>query len=69
MGKLRIFREIFTNLKHRKPAKKYCPKCGDPKIKLLSKFNLWVPLERYVCERCGYQGPIVLEREEEAQEE
>lgn len=69
MGKLRIFREIFTSLKHRKSAKKYCPKCGDPKIGLWSKSDLWLLPERYVCERCGYQGPIVLEMEEETQEE
>jgi len=56
-------------LKHRKPAKKYCPKCGDPGIRLLSRFNFWLLPERYVCERCGYQGPIVLEMEEETEEE
>jgi predicted RNA-binding Zn-ribbon protein involved in translation (DUF1610 family) len=58
-------REILSGLKRRKPAKKYCPKCGDPHIRLSSKFDIWLLPEQYVCEKCGYRGPIVLEIEEE----
>jgi len=57
-------REILSSLKRRKPAKKYCPKCGNPHIQLASKFDLWLLPEQYVCEKCGYKGSIVLELED-----
>ena len=65
MDRLRTFREILGGLKRRKPTRKYCPKCGNPNIHLSSKFDLWLFPEQYVCEKCGYKGPLVLEMEEE----
>ncbi len=68
MSRLEILRELFGSLKRRKPTKKYCPKCGNPHIRLSSKFDLWLLPETYVCEACGYKGSIVLELEEGKQE-
>jgi len=67
MNKLSTLRGIFGSLKRRRPAKKYCPRCGNPYIRLSSKFDLWLFPEQYICEKCGYRGPIVLEIEEEKQ--
>lgn len=38
-----------------------CPRCGNKNIKLSSRFDAWLMPKRYVCEACGYIGPIVLE--------
>ncbi len=61
LSRLGILRELFGSLKRRKPTKKYCPKCGNPHIRLSSKFDVWLLPEVYVCEECGYKGSIVLE--------
>ena len=42
---------------------KVCPKCGSPKLNLSSKFDIWLTPRRYVCDECGYMGPVVLEIE------
>ena len=63
MSSLRVFREILGSLKRRRVTKKYCPRCGDPNIRLSSKFDIWFLPEQYICEKCGYTGPIVLEME------
>ena len=58
-------REVITSLKHRKPAKIYCPRCCSQKIKMHSTFDQWLTPVKYVCENCGYVGPIVMELEKE----
>ncbi len=63
MSRLRILREIFSGMKRRRATEKHCPKCGDPHIRLSSKFDIWLLPEQYICEKCGYTGPIVLEIE------
>jgi len=40
-----------------------CPKCGSPNIHLSSRFDAWLTPELYVCDECGYKGPVVLELE------
>ncbi|RJS79638.1 hypothetical protein CW708_01905 [Candidatus Bathyarchaeota archaeon] len=65
MKALENIKEIFKSLKHRKPTKIYCPRCGSPNIHLSSKFDYWLTPKTYVCEDCGYKGPIVMELEEE----
>jgi len=42
-----------------------CPRCGSQKIHLSSRFDIWLTPEQYVCENCGYMGPIVLQLEKE----
>jgi predicted RNA-binding Zn-ribbon protein involved in translation (DUF1610 family) len=42
-----------------------CPRCGSPKISLYSSLDLWLTPKKYVCNDCGYVGPIILELEKE----
>jgi len=63
MGILQSIREVVNNLKHNRPTPKLCPKCGNPKLRLSTSFDGWFFPEQYVCEQCGYKGPIVLELE------
>jgi len=63
---LKNLREVFRGLKRRRSASiKLCPRCGSPKIRLSSSLDIWLTPEQYVCERCGYKGPIVMEVEKE----
>jgi len=73
MGILKDFREVLRGLKREKRGKrtpKFCPKCGSSRISLSSSFDVYPKMygltpEKYVCENCGYMGPIVMELEEE----
>jgi predicted RNA-binding Zn-ribbon protein involved in translation (DUF1610 family) len=58
-------REVFKTLKRRKPSKAYCPRCGSSKIHLFASLDYWLTPKKYVCDDCGYSGPIVMELEEE----
>ncbi|MBS7616626.1 zinc ribbon domain-containing protein [Candidatus Bathyarchaeota archaeon] len=62
---LQNMHELFKNLKHRGPTKIYCPRCGSPKIRLSGSLDYWLTPKRYVCENCGYIGPVVMELEKE----
>lgn len=64
MGILRDLREVFKRLKHKNISPKFCPRCGSPKMRLSSRFDIWLTPEQYVCENCGYKGPIFMELEE-----
>lgn len=55
--------EVFRGLKRGKPAVKLCPVCRSSKIRLSSRFDAWLMPAQYVCEKCGYKGPIVMEIE------
>jgi predicted RNA-binding Zn-ribbon protein involved in translation (DUF1610 family) len=65
MKLLENIREVFGMLKHRRPSKIYCPRCGSPKIHLSSSLDYWLTPKKYVCENCGYVGPIVMEIDKE----
>jgi len=65
MKLLQNIREIFKTLKHRRPNKIYCPKCGSSRIHLSSSFDYWLTPKKYICNNCGYTGPIVMELEKE----
>jgi len=65
MKLLENIREVFKTLKRRKPSKIYCPRCGSPEIRLSSSLDYWLTPKKYVCEKCGYVGSIVMELEEE----
>jgi predicted RNA-binding Zn-ribbon protein involved in translation (DUF1610 family) len=65
MRLLEDIRELFGMLRHRRPSKAYCPKCGSVKIRLSSSLNYWLTPRTYLCEDCGYHGPIVMELEKE----
>ena len=75
MGFLSDLNEVLKGLKHKKigeATSKLCPRCGSPNIKISSGFDTYPRLygitpEKYVCNNCGYSGPLFLEhkREEE----
>jgi transcription elongation factor Elf1 len=65
MKPLQNFREVLKSLKHRKPTQIFCPRCCSPKIKLHSSFDQWLTPAKYICQNCGYTGPIIMELEKE----
>jgi predicted RNA-binding Zn-ribbon protein involved in translation (DUF1610 family) len=73
MGFLTNFREVVKGLKRKKLGEhttKLCPKCGSSKISISSGFDAYPRLfgitpVRYVCGKCGYNGPLVLEQTKE----
>lgn len=70
LGILKDLREVLGRLKRRKSALKLCPRCGSSKLRLSSSFDTYPRMYgltpgQYVCEKCGYKGPIVIEIEEE----
>jgi hypothetical protein len=68
MKKTDGIRDVFKNVKHRKPTQIYCPRCASPKIKLSSSLAVWLTPKQYYCEECGYLGIIVMELEKEESE-
>jgi len=40
-----------------------CPVCLSPRIRRSSSFDGWLIPVTYVCEECGYRGPVYLEIE------
>lgn len=72
LGILKDLREVLGGLKRRKSALKLCPVCGSSKIRLSSSFDTYPRMYgltpgQYVCESCGYKGPIVMEVEKEGE--
>lgn len=59
---------LFRNLKHRGPTMIFCPKCCSPEIKKSSSFDSWLIPTKYICEKCGYSGPIIMELEKKEEE-
>ena len=63
------FREIVRGLKRRRATPKFCPRCGSPELEFSSSFEAYPKLygiapTQYLCERCGYKGPIAMEIDE-----
>ncbi|NWG11269.1 hypothetical protein HXY33_05940 [Candidatus Bathyarchaeota archaeon] len=69
MKLLQDLREVFKTLKHRRPSKIYCPRCGSAEIHLAHSLDYWLTPRKYLCEGCGYVGPIVMELEKEESSE
>ncbi|MCL2642850.1 MAG: hypothetical protein FWD52_05015 [Candidatus Bathyarchaeota archaeon] len=65
MKKIEDLRQVFKNMKHRKPTQIFCPRCASPKIHLFSGLDLWLTPRSYLCDDCGYRGVIVMELEKE----
>lgn len=53
----------------RKIRIKVCPVCGSRKLRLSSPLDGWLTPEVYICEECGYRGPIYLELQLEEKED
>jgi len=49
--------------KRKRRAVKLCPVCHNTDIELLSGLSGWLTPEIYICRKCGYKGPIILELE------
>ncbi len=65
MKTLGNIRDVFKKVKHKKPSLIFCPKCANPKLHLYSGLDLWLTPQKYVCDKCGYIGPIFMELEKE----
>ncbi len=63
MKKLENIREVFKTMKYRKPSNIFCPRCASPEISLSSNFDIWLTPKKYICNSCGYFGPVVMELE------
>ena len=57
--------EVLRNLKRDGVRPKICPKCGSQRVSFLSKYDLWLFPEQYVCKDCGYQGSLFIELEKD----
>ncbi len=68
MKKLDSVREVFKSIKHRKPTQIFCPRCASPNINLHSGLDIWLTPKQYLCQNCGYIGPIIMELEKEKEE-
>lgn len=65
MELLQNMKDVLRTMSHRKPSEIYCPRCGSQIIHLISNLDYWLTPRRYVCEKCGYVGPIIMELEKE----
>ncbi len=54
---------ILFKARHRTPKPVFCPRCGSHEIKLKESYGILPRM--YTCSECGYEGPLVLELEEE----
>ncbi len=69
MKLLADIREVLKTLRHGKTSRIYCPRCASPNIHLSSSLDYWLTPKKYVCEKCGYTGLIVMELEKEENKE
>jgi predicted RNA-binding Zn-ribbon protein involved in translation (DUF1610 family) len=57
------FLDTLKKVKHSSPKPVFCPSCRSPKLKRLQNYGILPSV--YHCEKCGYQGTLVLEIEPE----
>ena len=77
MGKLSDFRDVIKELKHtnrKEKTIKACPRCASTEISLSHTSDIYPQLygitpRQYLCPKCGYRGPLVLEKTIEKQKE
>ena len=55
-------KETLKQIKYRNPQPIFCPKCKSPELRSNNTFGI-LP-QTYVCQVCGYEGPLFLELEE-----
>ncbi len=63
MSLLGGIKETLSHIRHRPPQRAFCPRCESPNIHPVPNFGFYP--EKYRCEKCGYEGVIVLELEKE----
>jgi len=69
MKTLGNLRDVLKSIKHSKPKRIYCPKCGSQKLNLSSSLDYWLTPQKYLCADCGYMGTVFVELEEGETEE
>ena len=69
LGVLAYLREVLGGMKRGRSALKLCPRCGSPKLRLYTSLYIGLTPVQYVCERCGYKGPVVMEVQKEASQD
>lgn len=62
---IKNFFEVLFKIKPNKKGKFVCPKCGSPEVYLSSWMDSWLTPTQYICEKCGYRGPLLMKLEEE----
>jgi hypothetical protein len=61
-------REVLKSIKHKRPTRIFCPRCACADLKPTVGFagmDMWLTPKKYICEKCGYSGPIFMELEKE----
>lgn len=59
---LKNLKDTLKLLKHSKPKPVFCPKCNGSNISADSLYGVLPSM--YNCRDCGYNGLVILEREE-----
>ena len=65
MPRLKEIIDILKQSKHSSPRPVFCPNCYSAKIKQNESYGILPRL--YYCEKCGYEGPLILELEKETE--
>jgi len=53
--------DVVRRLKRSDPGPRICPSCGSPKIREFGSLGSWLVPPTFICDDCGYAGPVVLE--------
>jgi predicted RNA-binding Zn-ribbon protein involved in translation (DUF1610 family) len=59
--KIKEMIHVLKKAKHSSPKPVFCPTCYSSKLKQNESYGILPRL--YYCEKCGYEGPLVLELE------
>jgi predicted RNA-binding Zn-ribbon protein involved in translation (DUF1610 family) len=61
------FREALGKIRHGSLKPVFCPRCGSSEMKQQPTFGILPP--KWRCDKCGYEGVIVMELEPEDEAE
>jgi len=50
-------------LKRRKRTIQVCPRCKAQTLRRSSQFDGWIFPDKFICNKCGYVGPLSVEVE------
>ncbi|RLI04896.1 hypothetical protein DRO26_03710 [Candidatus Bathyarchaeota archaeon] len=62
---IKNFFEVLSKIRRSGKERLVCPRCRSSKVYPSSWMNGWLTPPQYVCEKCGYKGPILMKLEEE----
>jgi transcription elongation factor Elf1 len=69
MKALGNIRDVFKNIKHKKPTQIFCPRCASPNLTLSCSLDYWLTPQKYFCKDCGYIGAVFMELEKAEEQE